>query len=428
MINEHIQMALSSLWSNKMRSLLTMLGIIIGIGAVIAIMTVGNSLTNSVVDSMASMGASDITVGLQQKVEEEDVNKDGAVFGTATNTTVVTENDYITTDMISSLYTQYEEDIRAISASENVGSGSGQVIDDAKYANVTVTGASAGYYISNDLDFISGSYFSEDDFDNASSVAIVSDYLVKNIFDGKANRAMGQNISVAIDGKNYEYTIIGVYKYDASSSFATTSEYDTNTTIYIPLKTAMNANQTKGFTQFRVITKGNVDTEAFVAHIQDFMNGYYRNNHNFEISAYSMASMLDIMSTMMGTITTAISVIAGIALLVGGIGVMNIMLVSVTERTREIGTRKALGATNKSIRLQFIVEAMIICLIGGIIGSILGVLLGQLGAHILGYAASTSVLSVVASLTFSMAIGVFFGYYPANKAAKLNPIEALRYE
>ena len=134
------------------------------------------------------------------------------------------------------------------------------------------------------------------------------------------------------------------------------------------------------------------------------------------------------MSEMMGTITTAVSVIAGIALLVGGIGVMNIMLVSITERTREIGTRKALGATNANIRTQFIVEAMIMCLIGGIIGIICGILLGSLGAKILGYAASPSISSIIVSLGFSLAIGIFFGYYPANKAAKMNPIDALRYE
>ena len=124
----------------------------------------------------------------------------------------------------------------------------------------------------------------------------------------------------------------------------------------------------------------------------------------------------------------AIAVIAGISLLVGGIGVMNIMLVSITERTREIGTRKALGATNGSIRLQFIVESVIICIIGGVIGILVGLALGAAGANLLGYPASPSVGSIVTAVTFSAAIGVFFGYYPANKAARLDPIEALRYE
>lgn len=134
------------------------------------------------------------------------------------------------------------------------------------------------------------------------------------------------------------------------------------------------------------------------------------------------------MTEMLDTISIAISIIAGISLLVGGIGVMNIMLVSITERTREIGTRKALGATNGSIRLQFIMESIVICLLGGFIGIILGLVLGAIVVEVMGYAASPSVGGIIFAVSFSIFIGVFFGYYPANKAAKLNPIDALRYE
>ena len=141
-----------------------------------------------------------------------------------------------------------------------------------------------------------------------------------------------------------------------------------------------------------------------------------------------MSSMVSMLTEMLSTITLAISIVAGIALIVGGIGVMNIMLVSVTERTREIGTRKALGAKNSSIRTQFIVEAMIICLIGGMIGVALGVLGGVGASKLLGYPAKPSISGIITSLIFSMSIGVFFGYYPANKASKMNPIDALRYE
>lgn len=142
----------------------------------------------------------------------------------------------------------------------------------------------------------------------------------------------------------------------------------------------------------------------------------------------SMTSMMDQMNTMIGAIQLALSVIAGISLVVGGIGVMNIMLVSITERTKEIGTRKALGATNGSIRLQFITESVVICLIGGIIGIIFGIVLGTVAVKLMGYEAAVSLSSIVIAVGFSMAIGIFFGYYPANKAAKLNPIDALRYE
>jgi len=147
-----------------------------------------------------------------------------------------------------------------------------------------------------------------------------------------------------------------------------------------------------------------------------------------EVEAVITEAEPEITTEMLSTISLAIAVIAGISLLVGGIGVMNIMLVSITERTREIGTRKALGAKNSSIRFQFIIESMILCLIGGILGILVGFLLGAIAASILGYSAAVPVAAIIVAVGFSMVIGIFFGYYPANKAARMDPIEALRYE
>jgi putative ABC transport system permease protein len=141
-----------------------------------------------------------------------------------------------------------------------------------------------------------------------------------------------------------------------------------------------------------------------------------------------MESIVEEVTSMLNTISLAIAGIAAISLLVGGIGVMNIMLVSITERTREIGTRKAIGATNGEIRTQFIIEAVVICLVGGAIGIALGSILGAVGANYLGFPAQASVFSIVLAFGVATAIGIFFGYYPANKAAKLDPIDALRYE
>ena len=209
----------------------------------------------------------------------------------------------------------------------------------------------------------------------------------------------------------------------------TSSGDDIKTDIYIPLKSASNFIHSEiRYPYIQIITKVESNSDEFVSKVKSFFEPYYKNNRDYEIKVFTMGSMISMLTEMLSTITLAISIVAGIALVVGGIGVMNIMLVSVTERTREIGTRKALGAKNSSIRAQFIVEAMIICLIGGVLGVILGISGGMFASKLLGYPAKPSVVGIIVSLIFSMSIGVFFGYYPANKAAKMNPIDALRYE
>ncbi|MBO5489736.1 MAG: FtsX-like permease family protein [Eubacterium sp.] len=185
-----------------------------------------------------------------------------------------------------------------------------------------------------------------------------------------------------------------------------------------------------GYQQFTIVSSSTVESVTdFADQVEEYMNNeFYAQNDEYQISATTMSSVTNSMNDMISNVSVAIAFIAGISLLVGGIGVMNIMLVSITERTREIGTRKALGAKNSSIRLQFIIESMILCLIGGILGIIMGLVLGSVAASLLGVSASAPFMAIVGSVLFSMAIGVFFGYYPANKAAKMNPIEALRFE
>ena len=425
-IYENIRLAFFSLIANKMRALLTMLGIIIGIASVIAIMTVGSSMTSSVADQMSSMGANNITVGLRQRAEEED-SKTGMEFGTSRVRKNAGEKDYFSQEMLENYCATYENEIAAISVLESLGNG--QILDGSLYANVSVAGASLGYFWANDTTILGGHMFTQRELDGGEMVGLISDKAVSNLFGGDRDAAIGSGVQVSLNGKYYTFTVVGVYEYEQSAMrFSSVSDKDIVTDFYIPLRTAKELNHSTGYPQFTVVTAIGVDADTFAETTKQFFNAYYRNNRDFEVSAFSMASVVEAMSGMLSTITTAISVIAGIALLVGGIGVMNIMLVSITERTREIGTRKALGAPNSSIRLQFIVESIVICLIGGIIGIILGIILGIVFSNMLGTAATPSLESIVLSISFSMAIGIFFGYYPANKAAKMDPIDALRYE
>lgn len=416
LIWENIRLALFSLKANKMRALLTMLGIIIGIGSVIAIMTVGDSLTNTLTNTMSGLGANNITVYMNLTDENSD------------NGSVVKESDYITKDMIYDLCDTYSDKIQAISLEQTVASG--KAIDGNLSANISVVGTSLGYFLLNDTKLLDGRFFSTHETDEGLKVCMVSDKLVENMFQSDNSKAVGSKLSCDCNGRTLEFTIIGVYEYEnVYASFGITAGKDVQTSVFIPYKCSVNLSHDDKISRFSVMTASGINPDDFSKEINSFFaSKYYSRNDRVYVDSYSMASMVESMSDMMNKLTLGISVIAGIALLVGGIGVMNIMLVSITERTREIGTRKALGAPNSSIRVQFIVESIVICVIGGIIGIIVGCLLGMFAANLLDCAVSPSIRGIILSLTFSMAIGIFFGYYPANKAAKMDPIEALRYE
>lgn len=428
LILENIKLAFGALRANKMRGFLTMLGIIIGIGSVIAIMTVSSSLTTSISVSFQEMGANNITVGLKQSGEEEEVRQNGMRFGTSGRSSTVEEEDRITDEMLEALTARFPDQIEAIAISESVAEGTVRKKDST--ANISITGINEDYFASSDITLLAGRKIKKEDLEGNKKVIMVSDKVVENIFDGKYEEALWKEISVEINGVYVSYYIVGIYKYEESSSFSSSSDDEVVTAAYIPLTTGKEQiHADDGYDHFTVVTSAGLSSvSAFAQELEIFFLPYYAANDDYEITATTMESMTESMNDMIQTVSAAIAFIAGISLLVGGIGVMNIMLVSITERTREIGTRKALGAKNSFIRLQFIIESMILCLVGGCLGILLGFGLGAVAATLLGYSASAPVAAILIAVGFSMTIGLFFGYYPANKAAKLDPIEALRYE
>ena len=407
-----------------------MLGIIIGIGAVIAIFTVGNSLTISVEESLQSMGSNDVYVTVSERSQEHDYSNwiDGAEYEVSDADAEMTDADYITSAMIHEMYERFKDDIYAINISHSAGSGTAKVADKA--GRVSLTGTSVGYFITSPIDIVAGSMLSQQDYVGQRMSCLIEEGLAEDLFDGDIKSAVGKQMDVELEESNITLTIVGVYKSASASGMSAMSMFGLGgSTIYLPLQTAMAITHSKDqFSIIRVSSSVGVDTEQLSKNIKSFYEPYYRNNLDYEVTVMTLESMIAMLTSLLDTITMAISIVAGIALLVGGIGVMNIMLVSVTERTREIGTRKALGAKNSSIRAQFIVEAIIICLIGGILGLILGITAGVALSNYLGYPAMPSIGGIIISLVFSMGIGLFFGYFPANKAAQMNPIDALRYE
>ncbi len=426
---ENVRLALSSLRSNKMRALLTMLGIIIGIGSVIAIVTVGESLTGSITDSMSGLGANNLTVALTQKSTDSGFDQ-GSVAVRMFGPSAPAAEDLITNEMIEEYRDTFGDQVAAVELTQSMSTGT--VTSGSDSATLNLLGVNGEYFTAEDVDVQYGR--APQDSDGERQVALVSDRFLKDAFGGSIFpiNAIGQKFQLKTNGSLYDFYIIGVYHYDEEedgSISLTGSSDEVTTTLYMPLQTAKKlAKAEAGYQSLTVVGAGDVDQDQFMADTKSFFASFYTRNQSYTVDVSSLASLLETMTSMLGTVQTAISAIAAISLLVGGIGVMNIMLVSITERTQEIGIRKALGAPASAIRSQFIVEAVIICLIGGLLGVALGVGLGALGAHLMGYSARASVSAIVLAVGFSMAIGLFFGYYPANKAAKMNPIDALRYE
>ena len=391
-IRKCFSMAISSILSSKMRSFLTMLGIIIGIMAVIVLVSLMNGLTGQVTDTFQEIGTTSINVSIRSRSATKQLKPEDAFAFVEENSSYlsnVSPNIVISAELKAS---GYDDTITASSAA-----GVAEMYADMKQLVVE-----RGRF----LQFV--------DIDRAQKVCVIGTYEAQELFGGNA---LGQNIK--INGQLFKVVGVLEEKEDSSSGSA-------DDCIYIPYTTAqrMNGSSVVSSYLFTAVDEDGVTTATSI--LKDFLLKKIGDEDYYNV--ISMMSMIDMMTEMMDTMEAVLVAIAGISLLVGGIGIMNIMLVSVTERTREIGIRKSLGARQKHIMTQFVIEAATVSCIGGIIGIILGVLLSAVGGKLLNIDAAPSVGAVIISFTISAGIGVAFGFLPARKAARLNPIDALRYD
>lgn len=423
-LREAIRLALTSLRANKMRSALTLLGVVIGIASVVAIMTLGHSLTAQSEKTFSDIGSSDLNVTLQQKSTDEDSdeeNKDDedSMFGPADPSN---ESDRISDDSIEQLRGRLGDSVDYISI--NAGQmWNATVTQGREREQAYVQGVNADALNMQDMKMNGGHLLSAEDISGHRNVAVIPSKLVDELFNGDLNAALGGEISVEYQGELQSFIIVGVYNSENGSSGVIS--FNGPPSVYIPYPVAKKMDKSvAGITNFTVRPSDNADVEGLKTRITNFFDA----SQDYKVKVSDNKAMLESVNKFFTAISAILSTIAGISLLVGGIGVMNIMLVSVTERTREIGVRMALGATRKDIRTQFVIESMIVCVIGGIIGLIVGGGIGMIGSKLMGQFVLPPLGGAIFALGFSLAIGLFFGYYPAGKAARLNPIEALRYE
>lgn len=392
-ITKSFKMALSSIINNKMRALLTMLGIIIGISAVIILVSVMNGLTSEITKVFGEFGTTSLNTNVRDRSNKE-----------------------ITPDQLYE-FTQSRRDLFSGVSPKITVSGKFKTPDSGDDSvNVSASGVSEDFYDIQKLSLSFGRFISYMDCENRSNVAVIGSYQATHFF-GASSKAIGK--TVRLNGT--PYTVIGVLEEEEGST-----ESSADNAMYIPYTAALSANKTNKVNSYVV----NAASDEVVAEAKTRLEAYLLSQIGDDdyYSVVSFQAIIDSMLDMMDKMEMVLIAIAAISLLVGGIGIMNIQLVSVSERTREIGIRKSLGAKHKHIMTQFVMESGVISCIGGVIGILIGVTFSLLIGKLLNMNVSPSMGAIIIAFGVSVGIGVIFGFLPARKAARLNPIDALRNE
>jgi putative ABC transport system permease protein len=400
-----LKIAMRALARNKMRSVLTMLGIIIGVGAVIAMVGIGQGADQTVQQQIAAMGSNMLFVS------SGSMNRGGLRMGWGNTKTLVMDD-----------VTAILKECPAVAAAAPGTGTSAQVVFGNDNWGTRITGTTPDYFEIRNWPFQSGTSFSQEDVRMAANVAVLGDTVRRNLFG--TTDPVGQTIRI----KNLPFVVVGVLTPKGQSAAMGDDQDDV---IIAPLTTVQK--KMTGETWLRFVMVSAKSRQASYA-AQQQMEVLLRDRHHIrqgqddDFFVRNLADVADLAAQASKVMTALLASIASVSLLVGGIGIMNIMLVSVTERTREIGIRMAIGATESDVQRQFLIEAIVLSLIGGAIGILFGIGSSFVISSAVGWPVLVSMGAIVTAALFATAIGVFFGFYPAQKAARLDPIEALRYE